>query len=263
MAADWQTPLRELKQRRPLVHAISGAVTAPFITDVLGALGARAAVTHDPAEAGTLAMQADALLVNLGQPDPLRLAGGREAARAARIAGTPWVLDPVLVHASARRREQVRTLLSFRPAVLKPNRAELAALAAPAAQGASAAQAEPEAQATTHGATDANAAADALATSLGLVVLASGEQDIISDGTRREVVTGGHPFMDALSGFGCALGAATAALLTVAEPLEAAHTAAHAFAEAGNRAASAMQGPGSFRIAFLDALWQLGEEGAA
>ncbi len=241
MAADWQTPLRELKQRTPLVHCISGAVTAPFITDVLGALGARAAVTHDPAESGTLAMQADALLVNLGQPDPLRLAGGREAARAAHIAGTPWVLDPVLVHASARRREHVRALLSLKPAVLKPNRAELAALT---------------------GKKDAHAAADALATSLGLVVLASGAEDIISDGTRRESVAGGHPFMDALSGFGCALGAATAALLTVAEPFEAARTAAHAFAEAGNRAARAMQGPGSFRIAFLDALWQLGE-GAA
>ena len=247
----WQY-LQALGVRRPLVHAISGAVTAPFITDVLGALGARAAVTHDPAEAGSLAMQADALLVNLGQPDPLRLAGGREAARAAHIAGTPWVLDPVLVHASARRREQVRKLLSLKPAVLKPNRAELVALSAPAAQATGQQRI-----------TDAHAATDALATSLGLVVLASGEQDIISDGARREVVAGGHAFMDALSGFGCALGAATAALLTVAKPFEAALTAARAFAEAGHRAASTMQGPGSFRIAFLDALWQLGEEGGA
>ncbi len=229
--------VRGLRRRRPLVHGICGAVSAPFIADVLGALGARAALTHDPAEAGALAARADAVLVNFSQLDGLRAAGAREAARAACVAGRPWVLDPVLVHVSAQRRKLARELMPFRPAVLKPNRAELAALAGEdGAQGAM-----------------------ALARQGRCVVLASGAVDIVGDGARSTQVTGGHVFMDTMSGFGCALGAAVAALLTVADAFAAAAAAARAFALAGEEAAANSAGPGSFRIAFIDALYRLGE----
>ena len=246
--ADASFPLlKKLREQRPRVHCISGAVTAAFITDVAGALGARPAVTHDPAEAGALAAGSDAVLVNLGQPDPLRIAGARAAAEAAHEAARPWVLDPVLANASQRRMTLVRELLAFVPAVIKPNRAELAALTA-------------EMLATEMKQAEDAARAKALAELTGAVVLASGAQDILSDGADVEVISGGHVFMDTMSGYGCALGAALAALLAVGGPWAAAREAARAFAVAGSRAAERRKAPASFRVAFVDELFRLGEE---
>jgi hydroxyethylthiazole kinase len=240
--ADVSFPLlKKLREQRPRVHCISGAITAAFIADVAGALCARPAVTHDPAEAGALAASSDAVLINLSQPDPLRISGAHAAAEAAHAAARPWVLDPVLANASQRRKTLVRELLAFVPTVLKPNRAELVALSEEMEQA------------------DMSARAKALAEMTGAVVLASGEHDIISDGADVEVISGGHAFMDMMSGYGCALGAAVAALLAVGDPWLAAKEAARAFAVAGSRAAERSKGPASFRVAFVDELFRLGE----
>ena len=230
---------RELDRRRPRVHAVAGDVVTPFIVEVAGALGARPSVTHAPDEVRHLAAGATGVLVNLAQPDPPRREGALQAAEAARAAKVPWVLDPVLAQATPERRKQAVRLLAHGPAIIKPNHAELAVLAPQAAQGT------PE------------EAARALARKTGAVVLVSDEVDIVSDGARLERICGGHVFMDTMSGYGCALGMACAVLLTVAAPFEAALLAARLFKAAGARAAVRAAGPGSFRTAFVDALWAL------
>lgn len=237
MRDDSQRILKSLRRERPPVHVVCGAVAAAFIADVLGAVGARPVLTHAPDEAGGLAAGSRALLVNLGQPDPLRREGALVAARAARGAGVPWLLDPVLAHASPRRMALTRELLALSPAIVKPNRDELRALA----EGR-----------------DGEAGAGMLARGSGAVTLTTGRRDLASDGARVEQVGGGHRFMDDMSGFGCALGALAAAMLAVAAPFDAALAAAESFAEAGTRAAAG-NGPGSFRVAFVDELYRLGE----
>ena len=67
---------------------------------------------------------------------------------------------------------------------------------------------------------------------------------MLSDSLRRE-----------LAGAGCALGGVVATYLCVADPLVAALAASLLFKRAGERAAAASDGPGSFQTAFLDALW--------
>ena len=243
LQADFSTYAEALRGRRPRVHAIAGAVVTPFIVEVAGALMARPSVTHAPDEARHLAAGADAVLVNLSQPDPLRREGAEQAAEAAHAARVPWVLDPVLAHATPERRRQAESLLAHRPAIIKPNREEALALS---------------------GADAPKEAARALAARHGTVVLVSGEVDFVSDGERVERITGGHAFMDTMSGYGCALGMACATLMTVARPFEAALVAARLFKRAGERAAAQAAGPGSFRAAFIDALWALtAGEGAA
>ncbi len=75
--------------------------------------------------------------------------------------------------------------------------------------------------------------------------------------------------MTKITGAGCALGGVVATYLCVADPLVAAVAALLAawaalvaalaasllFKRAGERAAAASDGPGSFQTAFLDALW--------
>ncbi len=223
------------------MHAIAGAVVTPFIVEVAGALMVRPAVTHAPEEAAMLARVAEAVLVNLSQPDPLRREGAARAAEAARGMNIPWVLDPVLAHLTVQRRRQVESLLGWQPTIIKPNRREVLALSdedLPVVE-----------------------AAMALAERTGAVVLVSGEHDIVTDGKRLERVSGGHAFMDSMSGYGCALGMACAALLAVAEPFVAAVTAAALFKESGALAAARSRGPGSFRAAFIDALWEVAGDG--
>ena len=83
----------------------------------------------------------------------------------------------------------------------------------------------------------------------------SGETDLVTDGKRTYRLPGGDPMMTKITGAGCALGGVVATYLCVADPLVAALAASLLFKRAGERAAAASDGPGSFQTAFLDALW--------
>ena len=61
--------------------------------------------------------------------------------------------------------------------------------------------------------------------------------------------------MAQVTGLGCALGGLIAACAAVeADPVLASTAALHAFGMAGERAAKGLVGPGSFAVAFIDAL---------
>ncbi len=232
--------LAALRRSRPRVQCVLGAVSAPFVADVILAVGGVPSMTHAPEEAAELAASADAVLVNIGQPDAERRAGARACARAAAEAGRPWLLDPVLAHATGERRQLAGELLEHAPAIIKPNRHELFAL--------SPAGGSPE------------AAARSLARVHGAVVQCTGDPDIIADGNKIHRISGGHEWMDRSVGFGCALGGLTAGLLTVAGPRDAALAACRSFACAAHGALERSKGPASFRIAFVDVLHELSEE---
>ncbi len=232
--------LAMLRTRRPRVQCVLGAVSAPFAADVILAAGGVPSMTHAPDEAAVLAAGADAVLVNIGQPDTERRAGARACARGAQEAGRPWLLDPVLAHATEGRLHLARELMGHAPAIIKPNRAELTALSPPN--------------------TSAEDGARALARTCGCVVQCTGAPDMVTDGRELHHVAGGHEWMDRGVGFGCALGGLAAALLAVAEPMEAALAACRAFAAAARKALDQSRGPASFRIAFVDAFHQLSEE---
>ncbi len=232
--------LAALRRLSPRVQCVLGAVSAPFVADVILVAGGVPSMTHAPDEAAMLAGTADAVLVNTGQPDNERRAGARACASAAAQAGRPWLLDPVLAHATEERLRLARELMEHAPAVIKPNRAELAALSPPDVS--------------------ADDGARALARTCGCVVQCTGAPDIVTDGRDVHHVTGGHEWMDRGVGFGCALGGLTAALLAVTEPVNAALTACRTFAVAAQRALDRARGPASFRVAFVDALHELSEE---
>jgi hydroxyethylthiazole kinase len=253
--------------RAPRVHAITGAVSAPFVADVLLAMGARPVLTHHVPELADMLAGADALLVNLGQPDEGRIRAVRSAALLARRRGLPWVLDPAHAHDSPARLARAEQLAGLGPAVFKPNAAELAALAARlglsgvAEAGAGADAAAAEAPSPEGGGAEPShaAGAAALARRLKTVVLATGPVDVVTDGERVFAISGGHAHMNRGVAFGCALGGAVAAFLAIAPPAEAAAAGAVAFARAAEAAAAVADGPASFRIAFLDALARLAE----
>lgn len=236
------TVLADLRDTSPLVQCITNAVVTNFTANALLALGASPAMCDIPGEAGLFASIAGGVLVNLGTPT----AEQRDAAREAVAAGTPWVLDPVAVGALPVRTALAHELLGARPAVVRGNASEILALAGAGAGGRGVDSTDsPEA---------ALDAARALAIRTGGTVAVSGPVDLIVDADRVARVSGGSVLLTRVTGGGCALGAAMAALLSVADGFEAATTASAIWAVASERAEAASSGPGSFAVAFLDAL---------
>ncbi|SDQ32132.1 hydroxyethylthiazole kinase [Microbacterium sp. cf332] len=237
-----EAALRALRDAAPLTHCVTNAVVTGFTANALLALGASPAMVDNPGEAGMFAGIADGVLLNLGTPTEQQRAAAREVVGATRR----WVLDPVAVGMLPVRTALAAELAAARPAIIRGNASEIAAVAGSGAGGRGVDSLEaPEAVRTL---------AVSLARRTGAVVAVSGAVDLITDGDHVVRVPGGDPVLTRVTGGGCSLGATMAAFLGVAEPLSAAAAASVAHKRAAEAAASTASGPGSFAVAFLDAL---------
>lgn len=238
--------LEAVRARRPLVHCLTAAVSMNLVADALLAAGARPMMTETVDEAPVVVGAADALLANLGTLSTDGMAGIPATVRAAVDRGLPWVLDPAAVGLAPVRTRLARDLLGVGPSVVRGNASEVLVLAGEGAGGSG-----PD---STDDADAALGAAQAVAARHGCVVAVSGPTDLVvaSGGSTR--LRGGSPLLTRVTGTGCALGALVAACSAVAEPYPAAETAVAWLAAAAEAAEEQAAGPGSFKIALLDAL---------
>ncbi len=242
---------------RPLVYQITNTVSAQLQADCVALLGGVSIMSPQPAEAAETAAACDALLINIGTPPDCAKELYLTAARAARAAGRPIVMDAVGYGFSRFRTEAAGALLSeIKFSVIKGNFSEIAALcgkhAAPRGVSSDCAEA------------DAAEITAECAKKFGAVVYCTGERDFVSDagGMRVEAVEGGSPLLAMTSGIGCALGSATALFCAREEPFAASLRALRLFRRAAALAErdSASAGPYSFRTAFMDWLAELNSE---
>jgi hydroxyethylthiazole kinase len=233
LAANAADVLARLRARPPRIHCITNTVAQNFTANVLLAAGAQPSMTISPEEIGHFAGGADALLVNLGTFDRERAAAIDIAVASAVAAGRPWVLDPVLIDRSPPRAALARGLLARRPTALRLNAAEFAALAG-----------------------DQSPAGFAAANST--VVALSGATDVVAGNGQAASLGNGHPLMARITAMGCAASALVAACLAVErDPWRASVAGTLMLGIAGEIAGEAWQGPGSFAVAILDALYHL------
>ena len=94
-------------------------------------------------------------------------------------------------------------------------------------------------------------------------VAVSGAVDLVTDGEHVFRLPGGSAMMTKIIGAGCSLGGVTATYLAVAEPLVAAASASLLYNRASEIAEAKSEGPGSFQVALLDALWNVTAETVA
>jgi hydroxyethylthiazole kinase len=229
--------LARIRERAPRVHCITNSVAQQYTANMLLAAGAAPSMTISAEEIGAFVAGADALLVNLGTLDRERKSAVETAVRAATDKELPWLLDPVFIDRSPARAQFARALLAARPSVVRLNHAEFAAL--------SGSNAEP-------------VAAARFAETNATIVALTGDVDIVSDGRQRIAIANGDPLMAAVTAMGCAGAAFVCAALAVeADPWLATQAALAAFGVAGEVAAQAAQGPGSFAVAMIDALHRL------
>ena len=122
--------LRDLRERRPLVHQITNYVVMNETANATLALGALPVMAHAPQEVEEMGGAAGALVLNIGTLSEPWVEAMLLAGRAANDAGVPVVLDPVGAGATRYRTETARRLLDgVDVAVLRGNAAEVATLA--------------------------------------------------------------------------------------------------------------------------------------
>ncbi|WP_372614104.1 hydroxyethylthiazole kinase [Halomonas sp.] len=256
MHIDPATHLARVRETSPLVHNITNHVAMNSMANVLLAIGASPAMVHAREEAPEFTALAGALTINIGTLSPHWVEAMEASALAAGETGRPWVLDPVAVGATRYRRETGGRLLALSPDVIRGNASEIIALAGQAGGGRGVDSTDP-----------AEAALDAarrLAMQTGGVVAVTGEVDLVTDGRRLAHVRGGHPLMPKVTTLGCALTGVVAAFLAGEERhFEATVAALASYAVAGELAGEVARGPGSFAVAFLDALYHLDAEALA
>ncbi|MEO1194380.1 MAG: hydroxyethylthiazole kinase [Pseudomonadota bacterium] len=255
-AAEVWTTVQAIRERGPLVHNLANYVSMDIMANLLLAAGASPVMAHATEEVGAFAAMAGAVTVNMGTLDDRWVESMQAAATAASQAGTPWLLDPVGVGATRYRTGVAQMLLKLKPQVIRGNASEVMALL-----GAQAGlEGGGKGVDSLHGSDEALSAAQALAASSGAVVVVTGARDYVTDGSHGGQVDNGHPLMARVTATGCSLTAFMGAALSVQpDRVSACLHALAAYGIAGEIAAERAQGPGSFRVAFLDAIAGLTE----
>ncbi|MFC3750721.1 hydroxyethylthiazole kinase [Paenibacillus sp. GCM10012306] len=245
------TYLSKVREQNPLIHNITNIVVANFSANGLLALGASPFMADSYEEVADVAQMAASVVLNIGTLNEQVIPSMILAGQSANAHGTPVVLDPVGAGATAYRTDIVQKLVdSISLTALRGNVAEVANVAGEqwTIKGVDAGT----------GDGDAVELAQKAARKLGCIVIVTGKEDVITDGTTTYIAANGHPILTKVTGTGCLLSAVTGAFLAVGgdSPLKAAAEAISFYGVAAEIAEELThgQGPGSFQIEFLNQL---------
>ena len=242
--------LETLRAKNPLIECLTSLAGATQAANALFAAGASPMVVEDMGEATQLARTADGLLVNMGTVTKPQTDAMRAAVSHANSAARPWVLVPSGIGALPLRTFATKELMRRFPAVIRGNGSEIMFLAGAPTGGRGSESLIPS--------EDAVQGAQRLAGVTHATVLVAGETDYVAaEGAPVVAVSNGSPMMARVAGIGTVQGLFGAAFLgTLGSKArwEATLATALVTAIAGELAAAKTSAPGSYQIAFLDAL---------
>ena len=234
--------------RKHLIHCITNPIAMNQSANAILALGARPIMAEHPAEVEDITANADSLLLNLGNINDTRLAAMEKSIKVANEKRIPVVLDLVGVACSKLRRDfSIRLLEEYKVSVIKGNYSEIVAMYT--------------ADYWTDGVDADELPADVsisdIAKELGAkysaIILATGESDVVSDGKRLQLITGGCSQMSLVTGTGCMLGAIITTFMPWGKPYEMVIGACKLFKKCGEDAAMP-EAPGTFMVKLLDSI---------
>ena len=254
--------VEQVREKNPMAPSITNTVTQDFVANAQLAVGGSAAMLYLADEFEAMAKIASAFYINMGTAMPFYAETLPRAARAFCENKKSWVLDPVGIGLSEVRMDCLRQLKEFKPSIVRGNASEIIALAklwgliedsGGQVRGVD----------STEKVSAAKGAAIALAKFTGGAVAVSGEEDFVTDGKEEITCAGGSILFTKITGSGCALGGVMAVYLTAASPFIAALTATTMFNLAGTKSAAEFTTPASFKVHFLDTLYELTAEEVA
>lgn len=246
--------LVKVQKAKPLVHNMTNVVVTNFTANGLYALGASPVMAYAPEEVADMAKIAGSVVLNLGTLSTPQVDAMIVAGRSANTHGVPVLLDPVGAGATSFRTESaLRILRKVEVSLVRGNAAEIANLVGESREikGVDAGDSS---------GTEAAELAVKAARALNTTVAVTGREDVITDGQRCRIISGGDALLTQVTGTGCLLTSVLGAFAAVEQDMLLAGTAGLTFyGAAASRAAerTAQYGPGSFQIAFLDELAKL------
>lgn len=245
--ADIQT----IKKSSPLIHNITNYVVMESTANGLLAIGASPVMAHASDEVEEIVKLANSLVLNIGTLSPYWVQGMMSALKAANSKGIPVILDPVGIGASQYRTETAHSILNQGTlAGIRGNASEIVAL--------SGKHAHTKGVDSLLNSAECQEQAKRVASKSKCVVWMSGQTDVITDGKACLLVHNGHSLMTQVTGMGCMATAISGAFLAINQNawLACAH-AAILMGVCGELAAKKCNGPGTFKLQFIDALYSL------
>lgn len=257
----------DVHEQTPLAQSFTNFVTINLVANAQLAAGGTAAMSYLPDDVIATAEITGSNYINVGTLLPFFKDALPEIARKLHENGKTWVLDPVAAGIGETRTFILESFRDAPPTIVRGNASEVIALDAMWGL-ADADSTDPTTRpAGVEAVDEVDAAIDAakrVARHLAKhspvgkgAVAVSGAVDLVTDGERTFRLPGGSAMMTKITGAGCSLGGVTATYLAVAEPLVAALAASLLYDRASEIAEVKSDGPGSFQVALLDALWNV------
>lgn len=243
--------LQAIKKSSPLIHNITNYVVMEQTANSLLAIGASPVMAHALEEVEDMTTIANSLVLNIGTLSAQWIQAMLLALKTANRKNIAVVLDPVGAGATPYRTKTAQSILNCGAiAVVRGNTSEIIAL-----------------NSQRHSTKGVDSVLDslnyieeakALAHENQCHVSMSGKTDVVTNGSSVFLIHNGHPLMAKVTGMGCTATALIGAFLAVnQDALICSVHAALLMGIVGEMAAEKSDGPGSFRIAFIDTLYKI------
>lgn len=247
-----------MKTDKPLIHCITNPISINDCANIVLAAGAKPIMAEHPAEVCEITASAKALAVNLGNITDARMESMLLSGHTAHQNHIPAILDLVGVGCSKLRLDYAKRFIAeCSPGVIKGNLSEIKALSGmkSCAKGIDVGEQD---EINAVGYEKAGGLLKRLALETGAVVMATGAEDIVTDGVLACRIENGCEMLSQITGTGCMLNVLTAAYLSKGSLLGGTVLAATVMGIGGELANQAA-GPGSFHTALLDSIFSLSD----
>lgn len=247
----------KVRKTEPLIHHLTNTVTINDCANVTLAIGGSPVMATSIQEVANMVQLANALVINFGTIDDEMYEAMFVAGKAAKNRGIPIVFDPVGVGATPFRTNRAKEFIEqVNVSIVRGNASEVYALIGGKAQ--------------TRGVDAGDVAisktelAVKAAKELAAIVVISGEQDVVSDGTNTVCIRNGDVWLTKITGTGCTTASLIACFAAVTDDwFKAAIAGMSVMSLAGELAKKKLKdndGIGTYRVKLMDEIFLMDGE---
>ncbi|MFT4060109.1 MAG: hydroxyethylthiazole kinase [Legionella sp.] len=239
--------LTKVRQNKPLILCLTNYVTMDLMANSLLALGAAPVMSESIDEIEEFVTISQAIYINIGTITNAFMERARLAIKIANAQNKPVILDPVGTGASRLRTSAAMELLPL-VSVIRGNASEIISL--------SGARNVSKGVEATDAVSSAMNSARALAQNYSKIIVITGPEDFVTDGTQQKNLVYGSSLMSLITGMGCTMTAVLSAFVACNPNYYLASVEATAyFGLCGQLTQEQAKVPGLFRQVFIDNLY--------
>lgn len=238
--------LNSVKIKKPLIHCITNPISITRCADAILAVGAKPIMAEHPREVKEITSASDCLVLNLGNITDVRMKSMLKSLKTANKKNIPVAVDGVGIACSDLRKKYLQKLLKNNITLIKGNYSEIMSLYDNSYKSSGV-------DSSFDNTNDIGKAVPYLAKKYNTIVLASGREDIVSNGEKTFSVKNGTPQLSKITGTGCVLGALCGCFLAVSPNIYGVLTACGVLGICGEYAQTDI-GNGDFYVNLINAL---------